>query len=125
MIEFKYLKEKARMLKSFGYKDHCTYKMCAQCPLGNLAKGRGGIPCAQVEIEYPEEAEVEVYAWASAHHIRTRKDALLEKLPDVLINAENDPVACAMTLGLATEWDGKKNCQLVDCHECWNAPAEE
>lgn len=119
MTEFNYLKEKARMLKSFGYKDHCTWDMCAQCPLSGLSRERKGIPCARLEIDYPEEAEAEVRVWACAHPIKTRKDVLLEHFPNAVINKNGVPDACAYNLGMVN-YEYYAKCDCEKCVKCWN-----
>lgn len=81
MSEFRYLKEKARMLKFLGRNGYCTRDICKKCRL-SAAGDQHEMSCETFEIEYPEEAEAIVRKWAQEHPApkrKTRKDVLLEK----------------------------------------------
>lgn len=117
MSEFNYLKEKARMLKSVGNGEICCYVKCSNCPLsiGNPYT----VNCHVFEVEYPNEAEAIVRKWAKEHPRKTRKDVLLEKFPNAILNDNGCPAACARDLGLT------QGCCLDDwCKDCWNTEVE-
>lgn len=66
-----------------------------------------------------QQAEI-VRKWAEEHPRKTRKDVLLEKLPNALMFKEGYPQTCCALLGFCSE------CEKTDaCEECWNTEVEE
>lgn len=119
-MEFNYLVEKKRMLDSLGRKTGgCTEVDCHICPLANCNNGVD-IACSAFEIEHPLEATEIVRKWAKEHPRKTRKDVLLEKLPNALMFKEGYPQTCCALLGFCSE------CEKTDtCEDCWNMEVEE
>lgn len=124
MSEFNYLKEKARMVKSIitTHFTYCCGGDCQKCPLNKEHNGYA-MTCSGLETKYPEEAEAIVRKWAEEHPVKTRKtrkDVLLEKFPNAILNDNGYPAACARDLGLA------QGCRSDDwCKGCWNIGVEE
>ncbi len=121
MSEFNYLREKARMTKYVGRQNgvcdtHCE---CIKCPLF-VENNSLLVNCAVLEMSYPEEATRIVRKWAKEHPVKTRKDVLLEKFPNAILNDNGCPAACAKDLGLT------QGCCLDDwCKDCWDTEVEE
>lgn len=119
-MEFNYLVEKKRMLNSLGrIEAKCVGADCLLCPLSDHNNGCGMV-CGVFETNYPLEATEVVRKWAEEHPRKTRKDVLLEKLPNALMFKEGYPQTCCALLGFCSE------CEKTDtCEECWNTEAEE
>ena len=119
-MEFNYLVEKKRMLNSLGRTEkRCNNVECTACPLSIDNNGFDFI-CCDFEIEHPLEAIEIVRKWAEEHPRKTRKDVLLEKLPNALMFKEGYPQTCCALLGFCSE------CEKTDtCEECWNTEVEE
>lgn len=118
MSEFNYLKEKARMVKSIGI-SHFTYGCagdCQKCPLF----GNHEMNCMGFETKYPEEAAEIVRKWAEEHPVKTRKDVLLEKFPNAILDDNGCPAVCAKGLGLT-----QGRCFDDWCKDCWDTEVEE
>lgn len=117
-MEFNYLIERRRMLNSIGRTmGRCSNISCSNCPL--FIERKGKIPhCA--DMEYPIEATEIVRKWAKEHPRKTRKDVLLEKLPNALTFKEGYPQSCCALLGFCSECENSDNCE-----ECWNMEVEE
>lgn len=92
---------------------------CSACPLSSDNNGSNRI-CGIFEIEHPLEATEIVRKWAEEHPRKTRKDVLLEKLPNASMFKEGYPQTCCALLGFCSE------CEKTDtCEECWNTEVEE
>ena len=117
-MEFNYLIERRRMRNSIGRTmGRCSNISCSNCPL--FIERKGKIPhCA--DMEYPIEATEIVRKWAKEHPRKTRKDVLLEKLPNALTFKEGYPQSCCALLGFCSECENSDNCE-----ECWNMEVEE
>lgn len=125
-MEFNYLVEKRRMLDSLGrMRDEaisCLNVDCTLCPLSKYASG-SGFNCRVFEIECPIEATKIVRKWAEEHPRKTRRDVLLEKFPNVVLNKKGQPCVCAQMLGLR---DYDNICEdKEECLQCWNMEVEE
>lgn len=121
-MEFNYLVEKKRMIKSLGNIDgKCRDgKGCEICPLSSNKNGRDTI-CSNFEVEHPLEATEIVKKWAEAHPRKTRKSVLLEKFPNAQLDSSTQrPLVCASLLGFCTDCS-----PFDDCKECWNMEVEE
>lgn len=121
-MEFNYLVEKKRMIKSLGNIDgKCRDgKGCEICPLSSNKNGRDTI-CSNFEVEHPLEATEIVKKWAEEHPRKTKKDVLLEKFPKAELGSNGVPITCTKFLG----FDAFKECVKVSCEECWNTEVEE
>lgn len=120
-MEFNYLVEKKRMIKSLGNIDEkcCDGKVCKTCPLSSNKNGCY-VSCSSFEIEHPLEATEIVRKWAEEHPIKTRKDVLLEKFPNAKLKDKcGGYLICAKYLGLCSD------CENNNCFECWNKGVEE
>lgn len=122
-MEFNYLVEKKRMLNSLGRTEkQCNDVECPACPLSIDNNGFDSI-CCDFEIEHPIEATKIVRKWAEEHPKRTRKDVLLEKFPNAILDKNGQPCVCAQMLGLR---DYGNICEdKEECLQCWNMEVEE
>lgn len=123
MMKFNYLAEKKRMLNSLGRTEkQCNNVECTACPLSIDNNGFDFI-CCDFEIEHPIEATEIVRKWAEEHPKRTRKDVLLEKFPNAILDKNGQPCVCAQVLGLR---DYDIICEdKEECLQCWNTEVEE
>ena len=121
MSEFNYFEEKKRMIKGLGGLDGDTTcgGVCIKCPLSNCKNGYE-LGCTIFEMYHPHEAEAIVRKWAEEHPRKTRKDVLLEKFPNAILNDNGCPAACAKDLGLRQGY-----CLDNWCVDCWNTEVEE
>lgn len=121
MSEFNYLKEKARMVKSIitTHFTYCCGGDCQKCPLDKEHNGYA-MTCSGLETKYPEEAEAIVRKWAEEHPRKTRKDVLLEKFPNAILDDNGCPAVCAKGLGLT-----QGRCFDDWCKDCWDTEVEE
>lgn len=124
MTEFDYLKEKRRMFDTLGRKgEDCIFATCEKCPLSQN-NNDVDLACTSFENQYPEEATEIVRKWAEEHPRKTRKDVLLKKCPNALINNEGYPFACAGIVGLVSECPAK-SIDGYTCKKCWTEEVEE
>lgn len=124
LMEFNYLREKQRMLNSIGRTGiGCIGVQCSCCPLSRDKNARHML-CVNFEIEYPDEATEVVRKWAEKHPKKTRKDVLLEKFPNAIIN-NGTPRPCAGALGFVDGWHSADNCSHISCKNCWDTEAAE
>lgn len=118
-MEFNYLVEKKRMIKSLGNIDgKCLdSKACKTCPLSSNENGCN-VTCSNFEIEHPLKATEVVRKWAEEHPRKTRKDVLKKAFPNASIDDN-----CVLKLGLCSIDD----CLNIngDCFKCWNMEVEE
>lgn len=120
MIEFNYLREKARMTKYLGRQnDYCDgYCDCRRCPLTTTP-----LSCTALETKCPEKATALVLKWAEEHPRKTRKDVLLEKFPNAKMNERGIPYVCAIPLGITARCCFCEEGE--DCAACWDMEVEE
>ena len=122
MDAVKYFNEKRRMLNSLGKNGPgCVGVLCGDCPFSSFDNGMN-ISCAEIEIDYPEEAVAIVEKWSQEHPQKTILQDFLEKYPKAILNNDGTPKeVCPDTLGYEEEQDrcdGK-------CVACWNRLLEE
>lgn len=82
-----YIKTKARMCNS--------YSMCSECPLNDCR-------CTAVDCGDEKERKrlVEIVeAWNKEHPVKTRKSALLEIFPTVILSEDGIPIICPHDMG--------------------------
>ena len=122
-MEFNYLAEKRRMLDSLGrIDDQCVGVECLACPLSRKNNGFDS-NCCDFEVEHPIEATEIIRKWAEEHPRKTRKDVLLEKFPNAILDKNGQPCVCAQMLGLR---DYDNICEdKEECLQCWNTEVEE
>ena len=89
VINFNYLKEKARMVKAdaFGY---CTIK-CADCPLSQ-ERTCSDMGCNCFEMSHPDEAMRIVFEWAKNNPAKTRLTEFMKVFPNCLIDKDGYPI---------------------------------
>ena len=121
-MEFNYLVERTRMLNSLGRrKGRCEGVPCEVCFLHLATSDHRN--CTWFEGENPLEATEIVRKWAEEHPRKTRRDVLLEKFPNVVLNKKGQPCVCAQMLGLR---DFDYVCEdKEECSKCWNTEVEE
>lgn len=117
MTAVEYLREKTRMTKNEN--GNCGI-YCEDCPLSrrnNSTEER----CSALEGKYPERTVAIVQKWAKEHPRKTMLADLLEKYPNVPMDATGTPDSiCPCNLG----YEGRWNCGEAECNECWNRPLE-
>ena len=121
MSEFNYFKEKRRMIEGLGgLTGNITCgTACKECLLSSC-KNEYRLGCSVFEMLHPDEATKIVRKWADEHPRKTRKDVLLEKFPNAILNDNGCPAACAKDLGLRQGY-----CPGNWCVDCWNTEVEE
>lgn len=89
IINFNYLKEKARMVKAdpFGY---CTIE-CTDCPLCST-KTHTNMSCSCFEMSYPDEAMRIVFEWAKNNPAKTRLTEFMKAFPNCQVNDDGYPI---------------------------------
>lgn len=123
MDAIKYFEEKRRMLNSLGKNGPgCVGVLCGDCPFSSFDNGMN-ISCAEIEIDYPEEAVAIIEKWSQEHPRKTMLSDLLEKYPKVSLEKNGTPVFCPEELGYCE----KAYCDINDlnCVKCWNRQLEE
>lgn len=110
MNEFK---EMARMCKAMQ-------NACHECKLSMVKNGKT-LPCGIFAKKFPDEASEIVHEWAEENPVRTRKDVLLEKYPNVRMTDDGEPCICTYDMGIRDE----NECLGLTCLECWLSEADE
>lgn len=102
----------------------CGYqRRCADCPLNEIAE----YECDAALFNMPQQFIAIVQRWSDAHQLKTWRDLLLERLPDVNIgliveNACPSDLFGPIALRKGTECDAAT---AADCQECWSRPVPE
>lgn len=115
MTAVDYLKQRGRMT------NNCDIS-CSVCPLADVNNSKE-VCCEEIEGKYPEEAIDIVQKWAEEHPVKTMKDDLLEKFPNLPLHGYGVPMTCPWVIGYSNERCGCKTSE--DCVKCWNRPLEE
>lgn len=117
MTAVEYLREKARMTKNKN--GNCGIH-CEDCPLSSRNNGVEEL-CNILKEKHPEKAVAIVQKWAKEHPRKTMLADLLEKYPNVPMDATGTPDSiCPCSLG----YEGQRNCEEMKCNECWNRTME-
>ena len=109
MDAVKFMKERARLCKAYGY------KCAANCPLFTADNAK--FDC----LGEVEEGIPIVEKWSLEHPQRTRLKDFLVKYPRARMTSEGLPWTCCKSLGYV---DADKECGHK-CYECWNTAVEE
>ena len=123
MDAVKYFEEKRRVLNSLGKNGAgCRGVLCDDCLFSSINNGMN-ISCAELEIDYPEEAVAIVEKWSQEHPQKTMLSDFLEKYPNAQLDKNGTPCVCPDELGYCEGRYCKPN--ELDCVKCWNRPLEE
>lgn len=97
---------------------------CERCPL-YAGIGITRFVCRQFCQNYPEETQEILAKWSAEHPVKSRKQVLIERFPNVITDKTGTPVACASQLGLVKTLVCRGESRVDECRKCWNQPYEE
>lgn len=111
-VTVNYLQEVYRMCK---YYDH----ECKKCPASIMNNSCNQI-CKTFFINHPDRAVEIIQKWSNEHPVKTRLDDLLEKYPNVPLNAVGTPRFDPWMLGYCDKCSDCPNCKGDEY--CWHEP---
>lgn len=112
-----------QMCNTFWQNNKGSLDLCKGCPINS-----SGEPCvirtiSQRDTAVSVEQQLDIlHKWAKEHPVKTYKDVLLERFPNVSIDEKGMPYVCRNAL-----FGGHKACMDIlhnrpECINCWNEP---
>lgn len=93
-----------------------SHSSCGDCPL--LGGCMGSADVKDTWMNDMHQIINAVDEWSKSHPIKTRLADICEKYPNLRMNPNDTPKACAESLGYT-------NTCIGDCMKCWDIPLEE